>query len=76
MKILGSNEELASEGAIVNPNPIPATAPILEHNPLEAAVASASGASPPQFMAQVRIGCVNYLGRRSLLILHVISRPT
>ena len=59
MKILGSNEELALEE--FNPNPLPATAPILhEHNPLDAAVASAtaSGASPPQFVAQVLNGFV------------------
>ena len=57
MKILGSNEELTEE---FNPNPVPATAPILEHNPLDAAVASASGASPPQFLAQVIISCVTF----------------
>ena len=52
MKILGSNEELTVEE--FNPNPLPATAPVVgEHNPLDAAVASASGASPPHLAAQV-----------------------
>ena len=52
MKILGSNEELTVED--FNPNPLPATAPVVgEHNPLDAAVASASGASPPHLAAQV-----------------------
>ena len=52
MKILGSNEELTVEE--FNPNPLPATTPVVgEHNPLDAAVASASGASPPHLASQV-----------------------
>ena len=68
MKILGSNEELTVEE--FNPNPLgsgPATAPVVgEHNPLDAAVASTSGASPPQFVAQV-IHWLNDLTCESLL---------
>ena len=69
MKILGSNEELTESAVGVNPNPnMPATAPILgERNPLDAAVAAASGASPPHFVAQVNRGeTVRYQTRTRL----------